>query len=171
MKSQKNASKSVGALDGYDRSQTENTVMGIGADEPLHFSESSASVLKQNEEKYAKASGWNSDYAASGYESDFKTTDAQGTDVETRMNMYNPMYFLSEHYAGEGTSTVAPNWRIRTGIKQGDTATTVEYNLALALKAKGIDTDFATIWGQGHTMAELEGDSTSNFIEWVKQAT
>ena len=29
------------------------------------------------------------------------------------------------------------------------------------------DVDFATVWGQGHTMAERTGSSTENFIAWV----
>lgn len=60
---------------------------------------------------------------------------------------------------------------IRTGVMQGDTASTVEVNLALALANLGIDdVDFATVWGQGHTMAERTGDGTSNVIAWVKEA-
>ncbi len=40
----------------------------------------------------------------------------------------------------------------------------------LALEAYGVESvDFATIWGQGHTMAELTGDSTTNFIAWVTE--
>lgn len=89
-------------------------------------------------------------------------------DVLTRGDMYNPMYFLASAYGGYQSSVVAPTWRIRTGIMQGDTESTVEINLALALAALGgIDVDFATIWGQGHTMAELTGDSTTNLIAWV----
>ena len=86
--------------------------------------------------------------------------------------MYNPMYYLLQYYAGYKTSTVAPHWRIRTGIDQGDTASTVEVNLALALeKYSGVkDVDFATVWAQGHTMAERTGNSTDNFIAWVNQA-
>ena len=41
---------------------------------------------------------------------------------------------------------------------QGDTANTVEINLALALRDYGIkNVDFATVWGEGHTMAEETG--------------
>ena len=29
--------------------------------------------------------------------------------------------------------------------------------------------DFATVWGQGHTMAERTGDATANFIAWIKE--
>ena len=83
--------------------------------------------------------------------------------------MYNPLYYLSGYYDGYQKSTVADHWRIRTGIAQSDTSLTTEVNLALALKNYGADVDFATIWGEGHTMAESTGDFTTNFIEWVNK--
>ena len=45
--------------------------------------------------------------------------------------------------------------------------------VALALQQAGAGSvDFATIWGQGHTMAELTGTGEENFIAWVtKQAS
>ena len=55
------------------------------------------------------------------------------------------------------------------GGAQSDTSLTTEVNLALALKNYGADVDFATIWGEGHTMAESTGDSVTNFIEWVNK--
>ncbi|MEU4243631.1 hypothetical protein [Actinoplanes sp. NPDC026619] len=73
-------------------------------------------------------------------------------------------------YEGDKKATVAPHWRIRTGIMQGDTANTTEVNLALALQnLGGTDVDFATVWGLGHTMAERTGDAATNFIAWVKE--
>ncbi|WP_051808999.1 LuxR C-terminal-related transcriptional regulator [Actinoplanes subtropicus] len=83
---------------------------------------------------------------------------------------YNALYFLNASYAGCQSAEVAPHWRIRTGIMQGDTANTTEVNLALALAGYGVrKVDFATVWGQGHTMAERTGDATANFISWVKE--
>ena len=166
--SQKSPSKDVGALDGIDRGQTENTVLGVGQD-TLHFSQVSRDVLAAKESGYASLTGWSSDYGAASYDSDFATADTIGIDVLTREQMYNPMHFLSTG-AESGSSTVAPNWRIRTGIQQGDTASTVEVNLALALAAAGHDVDFATVWGQGHTMAETTGSSEENFIAWLSRA-
>lgn len=66
------------------------------------------------------------------------------------------MYYLSDYYKGYNTTKVAKYWRIRTGINQGDTALTVETNLALALKqdSQVKSVNFATVWGQGHTEAE-----------------
>lgn len=167
VKSQKNASKSVGAFDGPDRTATENVVLGSGT-AGLHFAPVSEQVLEANEAAYAKLTGWKTDYAAATYTSDFKKTDTVGKDVGTRSDMYNPMYYLTGVYAGYKKSTVAPHWRIRTGIMQGDTANTTEVNLALALQNLGVgDVDFATVWGMAHTMAERTGDATANFIAWV----
>ena len=167
--SQKNASKDVGAFDGVDRAQTENLVMGSG-ESKLHFSSSSREVISKGQSRYSALSGWSEDYGTAAYEKDLATKDSVGTDLATRVSMYDPLYYLTQGSQGRGTSTVAPAWRIRTGITQGDTASTVEVNLALALQQAGASSvDFATIWGQGHTMAELTGTGEENFIAWVTQ--
>ena len=167
--SQKNASKDVGAFDGVDRAQTENLVMGSG-ESKLHFSSSSREVISKGQSRYSALSGWSEDYGTAAYEKDLATKDSVGTDMATRVSMYDPLYYLTQGSQGRGTSTVAPAWRIRTGITQGDTASTVEVNLALALQQAGAGSvDFATIWGQGHTMAELTGTGEENFIAWVTQ--
>lgn len=167
--SQKNASKDVGAFDGVGRAQTENLVMGSGENK-LHFSSSSREVISKGQSKYSALSGWSDDYGVAAYEKDLATKDSVGTDMATRVSMYDPLYYLTQDSKGRGTSTIAPAWRIRTGITQGDTASTVEVNLALALQQAGAGSvDFATIWGQGHTMAELTGSGEENFIAWVTQ--
>ena len=169
--SQKNPSKDVGAFDAPDRSATENIVMGKGT-QGLHFSKLSRDVLAANESTYSSLTGWSGDYGASMWETDFATTDEVGGDVVSREQMYEPLYYLLKSQGGQSSSRVAPNWRIRSGITQGDAASTVEINLALALQALGgTKVDFATVWGQGHTMAERSSDGTANFISWVKEAS
>ena len=169
--SQKNASKDVGAFDGVGRAQTENLVMGSG-ETKQHFSSLSREVISKGQSRYSGLSGWIKDYGVAAYEKDLGAKDSVGTDMVTRVAMYDPLYYLTQDSKGRGTSTIAPAWRIRTGIAQGDTASTVEVNLALALQQAGAgNVDFATIWGQGHTMAELTGTGEENFIAWVtKQA-
>ena len=169
--SQKNASKDVGAFDGVGRAQTENLVMGSGENKQ-HFSSLSREVISKGQSRYSGLSGWNKDYSVAAYEKDLAAKDSVGTDMVTRVAMYDPLYYLTQDSKGRGSSTIAPAWRIRTGITQGDTASTVEVNLALALQQAGAgNVDFATIWGQGHTMAELTGTGEENFIAWVtKQA-
>ena len=153
----KRASKGIGAFDALDESQAENTLFGYGDGTTSHFDATLAELLKDDET-----------YGAAFTEA-MEKTDSEGKTVTERGNMYNPLYYLSSYYDGYQKSTVANYWRIRTGIAQSDTSLTTEVNLMLALKNYGVDVDFATIWGEGHTMAESTGDSTTNFIEWVNK--
>ena len=93
--------------------------------------------------------------------------------MDVRLDMYTPLYYLLESSDGYGDSTVAKYWRIRTGINQGDCALSTEMNLALALEnTDSVESvDFETVWGQGHTQAERSGNSSDNFIAWVKECT
>lgn len=69
--------------------------------------------------------------------------------------MYTPLYYLTDHYEGYQSLTVATNWQIHSGINQGDTSLTTELNLALALQNYGIENvEFATVWGQAHTLPQ-----------------
>ncbi|MFF5138682.1 esterase [Streptomyces sp. NPDC013157] len=172
VRSQKTASKPVGAFDGYSRGQTENGVFAMGLDAPAHFAPLTRDVVKANESTYATYSGWSSDYGSAAYDSDFAKKDSVGKDMAWRADAYNPLYYLSPAFGGYRRSQVARHWRIRTGIMQGDTANTTEINIRLALLNYGIpDVDFATVWAQGHTMAERTGDSTTNFIDWAESVT
>ncbi len=154
----KTASKDVGAFDDLNRAQGENQLFGTGDGESLHFDSVMAELLADNETYGAE------------YAEDLTALDSLGTDMQTRINMYNPMYYLCEAYDGYQTSTVATYWRIRSGIEQGDTALTTEVNLALALEQYGdLDVDFETVWAQAHTQAERTGSASEQFIAWVNE--
>lgn len=157
-KAMKNATKSLGAFDQLDAGQGENTLFGYGDGNGAHFDSLLASIVK------------GTDYE-SAFTTDLAKKDSVGNTVDVRVNMYTPLYYLLSSYDGYQTSTVAKYWRIRTGISQGDTALTTEMNLALALENySGVKSvDFASVWGQQHTMAERTGDSTTNFCTWVNQ--
>ncbi|WP_106436968.1 esterase [Streptomyces prunicolor] len=167
--SQKTANKPVGAFDGYSRGQGENSVFAMGLNAPSHFAPLTRDVIEANETTYATYSDWNSAYGSAAYDSDFAQKDSVGKDILWRGDAYNPLYFLSPAFDGYRRSRVAPHWRIRTGIMQGDTANTTEINVQLALLNYGVrDVDFATVWAMAHTMAERTGDATANFISWVE---
>ncbi len=166
--SQKNPSKSVAAFDDLNRNQAENNVFGNDESDSLHFDAVLAGLLAANQAEYAQYSDWDASYV-DAYAADLQAVDKLGNNIQSRMNMYNPMYYVLDYYDGYQTSKVAEHWRINTGIEQGDTATTIEMNLALALENyDGVENvEFTTVWNQGHTMAERTGDSTTNFINWV----
>lgn len=152
----KTASKGIAAFDQLDESQGENTLFGYGDGEGAHFDSMLASVL----------SDLGSSYAAD-YEEDLSQEDELGHTVDYRLNMYSPLYYLLSSSEGYGTSNVAKYFRINTGLWQSDTAVNTEANLVLALQNYGSEVDYSFVWGQEHTMAERDGDSTTNFIEWV----
>lgn len=156
-KAMKVASKGIGAFDQLDRGQGENTLFGCGDGAGAHFDRVLAGLAAGTEYEDA-------------FTEDLEKTDAAGNQVQTRVDMYNPLYYFLDHYDGSGSSSPAEYWRIRSGICQGDTALTTETNLALAIASygPGYDVDFETVWGMGHTMAERKGESTANFIAWVR---
>ena len=168
----KTASKSVPAFDALDRSLAENAVFGVADANELHFDQLVARLLKNNQAKYENLTDWTSQYVTD-FESDLAKTDSLGKTIAERQDLYNPMFYLTSAYSGYQTSKPALHWRIRSGLSQGDTALTVETNLALALEnqANGAvkSVDFATVWGQGNTTAERTGHASANFIQWVQE--
>ncbi len=154
----KNASKGIAAFDQLNPTQGENILFGYGDGNGAHFDAILAGLIQGSE------------YEA-GFAEDLSKQDVQGNTVDVRLNMYNPMYYLSPAYAGYRTAEPADYWRIRTGINQGDTALCTEIDLALAAEAyaEGTHVDFETVWGQGHVEAERIGSATANFIAWVQE--
>ncbi len=142
----------------FDGLQGKNALFGNGEGECSHFDRILADILTE----------LNSEYAAD-FASDLAKADSFGNTVETRVNMYSPLYYLMKNRKGYGTSNIAKHWRIRSGIEQKTNSLTTEINLALALKScdKVSIVDFETVWAQNHTEAERSGNSTENFIKWV----
>lgn len=165
--SNKKASKGLGAFDAYDGESRTSAANLLFDPEGVwsHYDKYLAEIVATYAPQYKSA-----------FDADLAQVDRLGNDLQTRLAMYTPMYYLvnnSRYYAwgGTGSSDVAPYWRIRSGIKQGDTSLCTETNLALALSDyDGVrDVDFGTIWNQGHTQAEDNGDATDNFITWVHE--
>ncbi len=165
--SYKSATKGLGAFDDYDgKGQAENTLFGISGTAG-HFDANLKTLIDSYASSYS--SSFESDLASSN-------VDAAGKTVQERLMIYTPLYYLidnSTYYSGggSGSSDVAPYWRIRSGITQGDAPLCTEADLALALyNYSGVESvDFETIWAQGHTEAEDSGDADENFISWVKE--
>ena len=165
----KSASKSVGAFDDLSKSQAENYLFGYSSIYyTKHFDKIMAGLLTDNANTYNSLSSWSSSYPTD-YSNDLTATDSLGKTIESRVNMYNPMYYLSNYYDGYNTSDVADYFRINTGITQTDTASVVEMNLYLALLNYGKKAEFTTVWNQGHTEAERTGSAEDNFISWIAE--
>ena len=163
----KNASKGLGAYDDYAaKGNPENTLFGISGTAG-HFDQYLASLINTFESGYYPY-----------FTADLASThiDAVGKTVQQRLMMYSPLHYLVDndtYYSGggSGSSDVAPYWRIRSGIDQGDAPLNTEIDLTLALQNfSGVkNVDFETIWGLAHTQAEDSGDANTNFIAWVEK--
>ena len=155
-KAMKVATKGIAAFDQLDASQGENTLFGYGDGNGAHFDPILAGIVKGS--SYEDA-----------FTADLAKKDSAGNTVDTRVAMYNPMYYMCSYYDGYQTANVARYWRIRTGIDQGDTSVCTEADLALAAADYSSDNSvyFATVWGLKHTTAERSGDYVANFISWV----
>lgn len=164
------AAKPVGAFDAPDRSTVENQLFGTDEVGSAHFSQMMCDQLVAGRESYAAGDAW-SDAYVQDWTDDLAELDALEVDMATRMNMFNPLYFLSGYYEGFGSAKVAPHWRINSGLFQTDTSFCTELNLALALEHyDGVsDVAFTPVWGQGHVLAETTGSAEDNFITWVKE--
>ena len=165
----KKAAKGVCAFDDMSRSSVENQLFGVEDASSLHFSRMVSDALGKRKDAYAKAKGFDAAFVRDWTE-DLAKIDSLGSDMRTRVNMFNPLYYLSEAYEGNATSTVAAHWRINSGLFQTDTSLCTEANLALALgQVKNVsDVAFTPVWGQGHVLAEVSGTAEKNLVEWVK---
>ena len=155
-------------FDRPDRSSKSNQLFGIGDESTLHFSSQVGGLVEGNAETYAELEGWDPDYE-SAWSEDLEKLDALETDMATRVDMMNPLFWLSGHYEGYGQASVAPWWRVNEGLFDADLSLATGMNLVLALrKYDGVsDVSHTAVWGQGHVLAERSGSPTSNLIDWV----
>lgn len=159
--------KAVGAFDSFAGTAPENRLFGNDERDAAHYNPLMAQLMADNADRYSAAAGWDPEMI-SAYAVANTLTDKLGNSIRYRQNTYNPMYYLSPAYEGYGKSTPAKYWRIRSGLKQSDTALTTEVNIALCLaQFENVALDFETVWDQPHVEAERTGDSTENFIRWV----
>lgn len=156
------------AFDQTERGSSTNQLFGINETSTLHFSTAIKDTIAQRKEVYATLGNWNEVYATA-WQEDLERVDAQGKTIAERVNMMNPLYYLSGAEAGFGTATPASKWRINEGAFNPDTSLCTSANLALALShTPGVTSmDYALVWGQGHVLAEVEGSAAGNMLNWV----
>ncbi len=130
-----------------------------------------ANLLSSNKDSYSQLKNWDDSYV-NDYTNDLNAQDRVSKTIKERVNMYNPMYYISDYYDGYRKSTVADYFRINTGVFQTDTGNMVEMNLYLALLNYGKNVDFTTVWEQKHIKAERNGGENvaeRNFISWINK--
>ncbi len=162
------ATGKVAPFDQPDRSSKTNQLFGIGEESTLHYDAAIQALIEKNATVYKACPDWVASYIAD-WDDDLEKTDSLDTNMATRVNMMNPLYWLSGHYGGYGQATVAPHWRINEGLLDTDVSACTAPNIAWALsKYDGVaDVAYTPVWGQGHVLAERSGTATANLLEWV----
>ena len=131
-------SKSAPAFDTLDLSAAENIEFGDSTTNARHFT--NYSLQKSSGDSSATVS----------------------SDVQTVVNMMNPMYFLAN-----GDSTSAQHWFLRVGTSDTDTSPVIVGNLAAALQNKDYSVDALMYWDAEHGA----NDDPANFIAWIAKVT
>lgn len=155
-------------FDRPDRSSKSNQLFGIGEESTLHFDATVGDLVAENIDAYAACPDWDASFE-SAWSQDLAKKDALDTSMADRVNMMNPLYWLSGAYDGYGQATVAAHWRVNTGVFDTDVAPCGAANLALALgKYDGVQgVSYTPVWGQGHVLAERSGSPVGNLLAWV----
>lgn len=155
-------------FDRPDRSSKSNQLFGIGEESTLHFDAMVGDLVKKNIDAYTTCSDWDAS-CENAWSLDLAKEDSLGTSMEGRVNMMNPLYWLSGAYEGYGQASVAPHWRINSGLFDTDVPACSASNLALALgKYDGVkEVSYTPVWGQGHVLAERSGSPVGNLLAWV----
>ena len=150
------------------RGSKSNQLFGIGEESTLHFDAIAGKTVATNADVYASLAGWEAEYATD-WEADLKKEDSLKTSMAERVDMMNPLYWLSGAYEGYGQATVASHWRINEGLFDTSVSPCCAMNLALALgKYDGVsDVAYTPVWGQGHVLAERSGSAVGNLMDWV----
>ncbi len=162
------ASLGVGAFDSVDRSSRANQLFGIGEKSTLHFDVIMGDLVASNTDSYTQLTGWNKDYEEA-WKTDLALKDTLENDIATRVNLFNPLYFLSGTADGFATTRVAPYWRINEGVQNSETSICTSLNMRLALAHyKDVkDVSFTLVWDKGHVLAERTGNVATNLVNWI----
>ena len=151
-----------------ERSSKVNQLFGIGEESTLHFDAMVGELVEKNVDAYALCSDWDASFE-SAWSGDLAKKDSLKTAMSARVDMMNPLYWLSGAYEGYGAASVAPHWRINEGVFDTEVSPCSAANIALALsKYDGVaDVAYTPVWGQGHVLAERSGSPVGNLLSWV----
>ena len=158
-----NRNKAIPGFDPMDKS-AENDAFGKAEQDKVHFSKAVAKILKENYDELSKLEGFNKEQFDSYIEEALDGENAAYINNQT--NLMNATHILLGY---DGIKAVNPvkHFRNRSGTADQHTSFSVGFNIMLAAKSFGIDTDYALVWNMPH--GSNEGTSTGTFIEWVNK--
>jgi hypothetical protein len=130
--------KGLPAFDDLDMKQPETILFGNRTTDARHFT--NFSLRQTTSDKSAR----------------------MDSDLQTVVNMMNPMYFIRQNNSG-----CAKYWWIRHGTSDNHTSLTVIINLATSLENRNKDVNTWLYWDRGHGA----DDDPEDFIAWIGNIT
>lgn len=125
--------------------------------------------MKENQTTYESMDQFETEWIQS-FENDLNSTDKFGTTTYTRLDMYNPLYYINDYFDGYNTSVVADNWRINT-TTASDESFIQTLTFTVALENYGAAIEDTLLWDSKDQRMELELDGITAFINWVETNT
>ena len=80
-------------------------------------------------------------------------------ELARRAALINPLNFIT----AEAKHPQAKHYRIRVGASDADTSLSVSVTLAVMLRNAGYPVDYALMWDQPHSEADLPGE----VLQWI----
>lgn len=156
-----NRNKAIPGFDAKDKS-AENNAFGRDNEDTVHFSKSISKILKDNYEELSKLDGFDKNVVDEYIDNTLTGNNADYINNQTAL--LNATHIL---LGIDGLKSVNPvkHFRNRSGTADQHTSFGIGYNIMLAAKMQGIDTDYSLVWNMQH--GNNEGNSTGTFIEWV----
>ena len=156
-----NRNKAIPGFDAKDKS-AENNAFGRDNEDTVHFSKSISKILKDNYEELSKLDGFDKNVVDEYIDNTLTGKNADYINNQTAL--LNATHIL---LGIDGFKSVNPvkHFRNRSGTADQHTSFGIGYNIMLAAKMQGIDTDYSLVWNMQH--GNNEGNSTGTFIEWV----
>lgn len=147
----------LASMDGLNKERIENILFGTGNGKRVHFDSYMAKALKNTPQ-------------GKDFENDLYQRDKYGYNTTKRLDMYNPLYYILPSYEGYKTSTVAPYWRIRSGLFQNSNVLISTVNLFLAINhyLDKRHVDYKAVWGMGD-IEEIQKKDRMDFINWIER--
>ena len=156
-----NRNKAIPGFDAKDKS-VENNAFGKAENDTVHFSKSVATILKENYDELSKLDGFDKDIVDEYIENTITGENADYINNQTAL--LNATHIL---LGIDGLKAVNPvkYFRNRSGTADQHTSFSIGYNILIAARMNGIDTDYSLVWNMQH--GSNEGESAGTFIDWV----
>lgn len=156
--------KDIPGFDTLDMS-AENDAFGTSDTQAVHFSASIAKIIQNNYDAYKDLAGFNAEQIDVYIKN--ALTGEEAADIAEQTYLVNATQIMLDVAAGKQDADIARYWRTRNGTADQHTSFSVAYDICLAARMAGSESDYALVWAMGH--GSNEGTTTGTFVDWISE--